>query len=80
MSPQRGKAHERAGVPAEKISSLWQFHTSAHLTEAERAALNPALAAGSCPPCVTDDHFIELKKRFSDDGIIEIVSVIRQSQ
>jgi alkylhydroperoxidase family enzyme len=43
---------------------------------AERAALNLALAAGGCPPSVTDEHFVELKTHFSEDAIIEIVSVI----
>ena len=45
-------------------------------TAAERAALNLALAAGGCPPSVTDAHFDELKKHFSEDAIIEMVSVI----
>lgn len=69
-------AHERGGVEERKVRSLWQFQTSPEFTEAERAALGLALAAGSCPPCVTDDHFEALKRHFSEDAIIEIVSVI----
>jgi uncharacterized peroxidase-related enzyme len=64
------------GVPAEKVAALWQFQTSGHFTTAERAALALALAAGSHPPAVTDAHFTELKKHYSEDAIIEIVAVI----
>jgi uncharacterized peroxidase-related enzyme len=64
------------GVAPEKVEALWQFQTSPLFTPAERAALNLALAAGGAPPCVTDGHFVELKKYFSEDAIVEIVSVI----
>jgi len=64
------------GVAAEKVEALWQFRTSPLFTPAERAALELALAAGSAPPCVTDAHFTELKKYYSEDAIVEIVSVI----
>ncbi|MGA0023253.1 MAG: carboxymuconolactone decarboxylase family protein [Burkholderiales bacterium] len=67
---------ERGKVPEEKLHALWQFQTSPLFTAAERAALSLALAAGGCPPSATDAHFDELKKHFSEDAIIEIVSVI----
>jgi alkylhydroperoxidase family enzyme len=64
------------GVPAEKIEALWQFRTSPLFTAAERAALELAAAAGSAPPAVTDAHFVELKKHFNEDAIVEIVAVL----
>lgn len=67
---------ERGKVAEEKMQALWQFQTSPLFTEAERAALNLGLAAGGCPPSTTDAHFDELRKHFSEDAIIEIVSVI----
>lgn len=67
---------ERGKLPEDKLHALWQFQVSPLFTPAERAALNLALAAGGCPPSVTDEHFVELKKHFSEDAIIEIVSVI----
>jgi len=67
---------ERGKVPQEKLHALWQFPSSPLFSAAERAALNLAVAAGGCPPAVTDAHFTELKKHFSEDAIIEIVSVI----
>lgn len=69
-------AVERGKVAEEKLQALWQFQSSPLFTPAEKAALNLALAAGSAPPAATDAHFDELKKHFSEDGIIEIVSVI----
>lgn len=69
-------AVERGKVADEKLHALWQFPSSPLFTPAEKAALNLALAAGSAPPSATDAHFDELKKHFSEDGIIEIVAVI----
>ena len=63
-------------TPAEKVEALWQFQTSPLFTPAERAALSLALAAGNHPPAVTDEHFVELKKHYSEDAITEIVAVI----
>jgi len=60
----------------EKVEALPQFRTSALFTPGERAALELAHAAGSCPPRVTDAHFAELKKHYSEDAITEIVAVI----
>lgn len=65
-----------AGVPIEKVEALSQFQASPLFTPAERAALELALAAGGCPPAVTDAHFVELRKHYGEDAIIEIVAVI----
>ena len=64
------------GVAAEKIMAVSQFRESPLFTPAERAALELAVAAGSAPPAVTDAHFVELKKHFSEDAIVEIVAVL----
>lgn len=64
------------GVSDEKESDLWLYETSAHYSEAERAALRVAQAAAQVPNAVTDEDFDELKKYFNDDQIVEIVSVI----
>jgi len=69
-------AMERGNIEAEKLHSLWQFQSSPLFSAAERAALNLALAVGSCPPSATDEHFVELRKHYSEDAIAEIVSVI----
>jgi uncharacterized peroxidase-related enzyme len=65
-----------AGVAVEKIRALADFRSDAQFTPAERAALELGAAAGAHPPRVTDAHFAELKKYFSDDAMVEIVAVI----
>ena len=65
-----------AGVPVEKIEALSVFRASVLFTLGERSALALAQAAGSCPPSVTDAHFSELKKYWSEDAAAEIVAVI----
>ena len=65
-----------ADVPLEKVEALPRFRASPLFTSAERAALELARAAGACPPAVTDAHFSELRQHYSENAIIEIVSVI----
>lgn len=65
-----------ADVPLEKVEALPQFRASPLFTPAERAALELAHAAGSCPPRVTDAHFAKLKEHWSEDAATEIVAVI----
>jgi uncharacterized peroxidase-related enzyme len=65
-----------AGVPVEKVEALPQFQTSVQFTPGDRAALALAHAAGSCPPRVTDAHFAEIRKYYSEDAAAEIVAVI----
>ncbi len=63
-----------AAAPVEKVEALAHYRTSPLFTPAERAALDLAHAAGGSS--VTDGHFTELRRHFSDDAIVEIVSVI----
>ena len=65
-----------AGAAIAKVEALSQFRTSPLYTAAERAALELAAAAGACPPRVTDAHFVDLKKHYSEDAATEIVAVI----
>ena len=65
-----------AGVAIEKVEALPQFRESDLFTPGERAALELARAAGSCPPRVTDAHFSEIRKYYSEDAAAEIVAVI----
>jgi len=64
------------GIEAEKIQKAWEYETSDLFSDAERAALRVALGAGKSPNEVTDAEFADLKTYFSDDEIVEIVSVI----
>lgn len=66
----------RLGVSDEKIADLWNFQTSEHFDDAERAALNLALHAGAVPNTATDEHFEELRKYYDDDQIAGLVATI----
>ena len=63
-------------VSAEKLEALWDYDNSPHFTDAERAALRFAQASASVPNAVSDGDFDELRKFYSDDQIVEIVSVL----
>jgi uncharacterized peroxidase-related enzyme len=64
------------GVELEKVKALADFRTSTLFTDAERAALELADAAGHSPSRVTDSHFERLKKHYSEDAIVEMVAVL----
>src|SRR5262245_59860594 len=64
------------GVPIAKVEALAQFRASHLFTPAERAAFELASAAGACPPRVTDAHFTEVRKHYSEDAAAEIVAVL----
>lgn len=67
---------QRAGGDADKVAKVWEYQTSELFDDAERAALDLALAGGQVPNAATDAHFDELKKHYSDKQIVEIVAVI----
>ncbi len=65
-----------AGLEDAKIKAAWEYETSDLFTEAERAALRVAQGAGQSPNAVTDAEFADLKNYYTDNEIVEIVSVI----
>ena len=69
-------AAHNLGVSAEKIQGVWEFESHGQFDAAERAALRVARDAALVPNAVTDEHFLELREHFSDEQIVEIVSVI----
>lgn len=66
----------KLGMPDEKIKALWSFQSSDWFTEAERAALELALAAGAAPNATTPEHFAEMRQYYTDSQITEILAVI----
>ncbi len=75
------QAHEAVdarmrGVPDEKIAAIWEFETSAHFDDAERAALRLARDASLVPNAVTTSHFEELRRHWDDGQIVELLSVV----
>jgi len=66
----------RIGISEEKEAALWGYETSPLFSQAERAALRVANLAALVPNAVTDDDFAVLHAHFSEEQIVDIVSVI----
>jgi alkylhydroperoxidase family enzyme len=64
------------GVDADKVAALWEYESSPLFSEAERAALKYAQAAGSVPNMVTDEDTDAVKEHFGEDGVVEILAVV----
>lgn len=67
---------ERAGVPEKKIADILRYSKSDEYSDAEKAVLDVAFAAGKTPNHTNKKHFDNLKKYFSKLEIVDIVSVI----
>lgn len=66
----------RSGVDEAKLAAVWEYATSPLFTEAERVALDFAIAAASQPNDVTDELFERMKKHWSEGEIVEITALI----
>ncbi len=69
-------AAEIHGIAPEKVDALWEYHSSPLYTEAERVALDYALAAGSVPNAVDDALMTRMRAHWSDDQICEILGAV----
>jgi uncharacterized peroxidase-related enzyme len=70
----RTSAMLRRGPYEDKIRAIWDFETSPLFSTAERAALRLARDSAVVPNAVTDEHFAELRKHFTEDQIVDIVA------
>jgi uncharacterized peroxidase-related enzyme len=64
------------GVSEEKLADVWAYSQSPHYSEAERAALDFALAAATQPNAVTDELFARLRTHWSEAQVVEILGVV----
>ena len=69
-----GAAH--FGVEEKKLAAVWEYQSSPLFAEAERVALDFAVAASVVPNAVTDESFDNLRKHWSEEQIVEIVATI----
>lgn len=75
------KAHtavsaSRHGISAEKLEDVWNYGNSEHFSDAERVALDFALAAASQPNDVSDALFAQLREHWSEEQVVELLGVI----
>jgi alkylhydroperoxidase family enzyme len=70
------EAAHRAGIGDAKIAAVDEYRTSPLYTEAERAALDFAVAAASQPNAVDDALFERMTRYWSQSQIVEIAAVV----
>jgi alkylhydroperoxidase family enzyme len=63
-------------VPQEKLAAIWDYQTSDLYTEAERAALDFAMAAGSVPNAVDAELFARMRQHWSEEQIVQILGAV----
>lgn len=66
----------RSGLDEQKLAAVWDFRTSALFSDAERVALEFAMAAAAQPNAVTDELFDRMKRHWSEGAIVEIVALV----
>jgi alkylhydroperoxidase family enzyme len=60
------------GLDVERLKDIDNYATSPRYTDDERAAIAYADAMTTDPHTVTDEQVADLRKRFGDDGVIEL--------
>lgn len=60
------------GMDVERLKDINNYATSPLYTDAERAAIAYADAVTTDPHSVTDEQVADLRRRFGDDGVIEL--------
>src|SRR3954470_8855860 len=70
------EAAHRMEIADEKLAAVCDYRTSALFSEAERAALDFAVAAASQPNAVTDAMFARLRQHWTETQIVEIAAAV----
>ena len=63
-------------VPQEKLDAIWDYQTSPLYSDAERVALDFALAAGSVPNAVDAQLFARMREHWSEGQIVQILGAV----
>ena len=70
------RAAECYGAEQEQLENIWEYRTHNAFSEAERAALDFALAASQVPNTVNADIKKQLHQHWNDGEIVEMMGVI----
>ncbi len=70
------RAAERYGAEEEQLNHIWEFRTHPVFSEAEKAALEFAVASSSIPNAVDEPISENLRKYWNDGEIVEILGVV----
>lgn len=64
------------GISQEKLDAIWEYRQSPLYSEAERVALDYALAAGSVPNAVDDELVQQMKAHWNEQQIVQILGAV----
>ena len=70
------RAAERYNAEQEQLDNIWEYQTHPAFSEAERAALDLAVASSSIPNAVDESLKLRMKQYWSENDIVEIMGVI----
>ncbi|MBS4044429.1 MAG: carboxymuconolactone decarboxylase family protein [Chitinophagaceae bacterium] len=70
------RAAERYGTSENQLSNIWEYQTHPSFTDAERAALDFALASSVIPNAVNDQIASKLREFWTEGEIVEMLGVI----
>ena len=70
------RAAERYGAEQEQLDNIWDYKTHPAFNDAERAALDFAMASTVIPNSVSDEISENLRKHWDDGEIVEMLGVI----
>lgn len=70
------RAAERYGASSDQLGHVWEYRTHAAFSEAERVALDLALAASSVPNAVDAELQARVREHWDDGDIVELLGVI----
>ena len=64
------------GIEQEKLDAIWDYQTSPLYSEAERVALDYALAAGAVPNAVDAPLMDRMKAHWSEQQIVQLLGAV----
>lgn len=70
------RAAERYGAKDEQLENIWSYRTHPAFSEAERAALDLAIAAAQVPNAVSDEVAENVRNYWTEGEIVEMMGVI----
>ncbi|MDX1459984.1 MAG: carboxymuconolactone decarboxylase family protein [Xanthomonadales bacterium] len=64
------------GISQDKLDAIWEYRESPLYSEAERVALDFALAAGAVPNAVDEAVMTRMKAHWSEEQIVQILGAV----
>jgi alkylhydroperoxidase family enzyme len=64
------------GISQDKLDAIWEYQTSPLYSEAERVALDYALAAGAVPNAVDRELADRMNAHWSEEQIVQILGAV----